>query len=228
MILYGSTISPFVRKVAAYAAEKGIALTLAPGGMGRGGAEFDEASPLGKIPALRDPGADDSDGEPRDFTIADSSAIIAYLEAKFPEPAMIPAGPIPRARVVWWEEFGATVLMRAAGPIFFARFVAKALGMPADEAAAVAAERDQLPPLLDYLERAVPAAGGFLVGEELTLADLAVASPFANLDYVGAGADAARWPRTAAWVASILARASFAGMIDSDRRTVDAVLTRAA
>ena len=74
MIVYGSTISPFVRKVMAFGAEKGLTLTLERAGLGQGGPHFAEASPFGKIPGFRDPGADNG----QDFCISDSTAICAY------------------------------------------------------------------------------------------------------------------------------------------------------
>ena len=83
MILYGSSLSPFVRKVLAYAGEKEIELELQPTGFPNHSPEYLEASPFRKMPAFRD----------GDFTLADSSAIIHYLEAKFPEPALIPSEP---------------------------------------------------------------------------------------------------------------------------------------
>ena len=72
MILYGSSLSPFVRKVLAFAAEKGIALDLQPTGFPNPTPEFLEASPFRKMPALRD----------GDYLLADSSAIVHYLEAR--------------------------------------------------------------------------------------------------------------------------------------------------
>ncbi len=83
MILYGSTMSPFVRKVAAYAAEKGIELELQQTGFPNHTPEFCAASPFKKMPALAD----------GDYLLSDSSAIIHYLEAKYPEPELIPAEP---------------------------------------------------------------------------------------------------------------------------------------
>ena len=58
----------------------------------------------------------------------------------------------------------------------------------------------------------------FLVGDSLTLADLAVASPLVNYGHAGETLDAARWPSLAAWLARILARPSFAPMIERERR----------
>lgn len=213
MILYGASLSPFVRKVLAYAAEKGIALELKPGGMGQGGAEFEEASPFRKMPALRDPG---SDGE-GDFTICDSSAIIAYLEAKYPEPGLIPVEPKARARTIWYDEFGDTIVMGCGVKMFFNRVVSpRFLGRPGDLAVADAAERDELPPILDYLERTIPESG-FLVEDRLTLADLAVASPFANLGHIDVRPDPATHPRTAAYLQAILSRPSFSHWVEREK-----------
>ncbi len=219
MIVYGSSLSPFVRKVMAFAAEKGMTPELRAGGMGRGGAEFEEASPFRKMPAFRDPGADGG----RDFTISDSTAIITYLEAKQPEPALIPSDPIARARCIWFEEFGDTVVAAMGAKLFFNRFVApRVLKRPGDAIVADAAERDELPPILDYLERVIP-DGGFLVAERITLADLAVASPFVNLTHLGMAIDAARWPLTVGYLDAILARPSFTAMIAEERRFVAAM-----
>ena len=219
MIVYGSTFSPFVRKVMAFVAEKGLTAELKPAGMGRGGAEFDEASPFRKMPGFRDPGADGG----RDFVISDSTAIVTYLEAKYPEPNLLPADPIARARAIWYEEFADTIVMKAGGAIFFNRFVApRVFGRAGDEAVAAAAERDEVPPLLDYLERVAPESG-FLVEDRITLADIAVASPFVNLAHVGVDLDGTRWPRATAYLDAILARPSFAGMVAEERRMVAAM-----
>ena len=219
MIVYGSGLSPFVRKLLAYGAEKGLVFELKPSGMGRGGPEFDECSPFGKMPGFRDPGADDG----RDFCISDSTAIICYLEAKHPAPEMIPSDPIGRARTIWWDEFADTILTATGTKMFFNRFVApKVLKIAGDETVAAAAEEKELPPLLDHLEKSIPSSG-FLVADRLTLADIAVASPFANLDHIGCPIDAARWPTLAAYVAAIQARPSFAGLLARERAILAAM-----
>lgn len=212
MILYGSTLSPFVRKTLAFATEKGLTLDLVPGGMGRGGSAFEEASPFRKMPGFRDPGADGG----KDFTISDSSAIVQYLEAKYPAPSLIPADPANRARAIWYDEFADTIVGKMMGALFFNRVVApKFLKQPGDPAAADAAERDELPPILDYLERVID--GPFLVAGRITLADLAVASPFVNLGHIGISPDPQRWSKTAAYIAAIHARPSFAPVIAAEQ-----------
>ena len=207
MIIYGSSLSPYARKVLAYAAEKGIDVELQPTGFPNHSEEFLQASPFRKMPALRD----------GDYTLADSSAIIHYLEAKFPDPPLIPADPKLRGKTIWFEEFADTIACAAVGKIFFNRVVApRFMGREGDLEAAAACEREDLPPMLDYLERRVPGGGGFLVGDGLTLADLAVASPFVNFRHTGSPIDPARYPRTNAYVDSILERPSFAHWVQRE------------
>ena len=143
------------------------------------------------MPALDDDG----------YTLADSSAICHYLEAKHPDPALIPAEPAARGKTIWFDEFADTILFACGAAMFFNRVVApRFLRREGDLAAADKAERETLPPLLDYLEGVIPASG-YLVGDALTLADLAVASPFANLAHCGVTIDAARYPKVTRYVA---------------------------
>jgi glutathione S-transferase len=208
MMLFGAPVSPYVRKVLAYAAEKGIDLPLTPVGLGDQNPEFLAASPFRKMPAF-------SDG---DFRISDSTAIVTYLEAKHPTPAMIPADPANRARVIWFDEFADTILTGAAGPIFFNRIVApKFMGQEGDLAAAAKAETEALPPVMDYLEGVIPASG-FLVGDALSLADISVASPFVNAEHAGVKPDASKYPKLSAWIAAMHERPSFATWIGRERK----------
>jgi glutathione S-transferase len=207
MILYGSSLSPFARKVLAYAGEKGIELELQPTGFPNHSPEYLEASPFRKMPAFRD----------GDYTLADSSAIIHYLEAKFPEPPLIPIEPKLRGKTIWYEEFADTIACAAVGKIFFNRIVApRFMGREGDEEVASACERDDLPPIVDYLERTVPDAGRFLVDDQITLADIAVASPFVNFRHTNSKIDPSRYPRTVAYLDSILARPSFAHWVERE------------
>jgi glutathione S-transferase len=208
MILYGSSLSPFVRKVLAFAAEKSIELEVTPVGPGDQNPEFRAASPFGKMPGFAD----------GDYLLADSSAIIHYLEAKHPEPMLIPSDPQLRGKVIWFDEFADTILAGCGGKMFFNRVVApRFMGRPGDENVAATAERDELPPIMDYLEKVVPGGDdGFLVGDSLTLADIAVASPFANLGHLGCQYDRARHARTCAYVERILARPSFSALVERE------------
>jgi glutathione S-transferase len=206
MIVYGSTLSPFVRKVMAFAAEKGLEVELKPSAPGNKDPEFLESSPFGKMPGFRD----------GDFAISDSSAIVAYLEAIKPEPNLIPTEARARARTIWFDEYADTILFACGGKMFFNRIVGpRFLGVPGDEEIARKAECEELPPLLDYLERVIPESG-YLVEDRLTLADIAVAGPFANLRHLNVAIDPARWPKVNQYVAAILDRPSFKPWVERE------------
>jgi glutathione S-transferase len=207
MILYGSSLSPFVRKVVAFGAEKGMEFEMRQAGIPSPSEEFLKASPFRKMPALRD-------GE---FTLCDSSAIVHYLEAKQPEPSLIPSEPELRGKTIWFDEFADTILVACGAKIFFNRIVApRFLGRDGDLGAAEAAELNDLPPILDYLEKVVPGDGGYLVGDRLTLADIAVAGPFANFRHTQTKVCPERYPRTVAYVERILTRPTFAPWIERE------------
>jgi glutathione S-transferase len=207
MILYGSSMSPFVRKVLAFAAEKGVDLELKPTGAPNHDPEFLEASPFKKMPGFRD----------GDFTLADSTAIIDYLDSVKPEPNLIPKDPKAHAKAIWFEEFADTILCATGGKMFFNRVVAPMFfGRPGDNAAADEAERTELPPIFDYLEKTIPGSG-WLVEDRLTLADISVASGFVNLLHLGIEADARTHPKLAAYIAKMHARPSYAAWVEKEK-----------
>jgi glutathione S-transferase len=213
MIVFGSTLSPYVRKVMVFGAEKGLDMELQAAGMGRGGPDFIAASPFGKMPGFKD----------GDFLISDSSAIVTYLEAKYPEPNLIPDAPETRARTIWFDELADTLMMAAGGAIFGNRFVKpRVLKMECDHAAAEQAEKELLPPIFAYLEGVIPASG-FLVEDRLTLADIAIASPLATLGTIGVAVDAGTYPKLAAYIDAIHARPSFASIMVQDNAAVTAM-----
>ena len=202
MIVHGSSLSPFVRKVMVFAAEKSIALENVPVPPGPKSPAFLAMSPFGKIPAFED----------GDYQLCDSSAIVHYLDAKHPEPALIPVDAQARGRTVWFDEYADTIMFAAAAPIFFNRVVMKLMGKEGDLDAADKAETEALPPVLEYLESVIPQSG-FLVEDRFTLADAAVASPFANFGHAKVQIDPMRFPKVTAYAAAMLARPSFAGVL---------------
>jgi glutathione S-transferase len=199
----GVNASPFVRKVRAMLAEKGISYDLEPVIPVNVSPEFKKISPLGKIPAFRD----------GDVTLCDSSVICAYLERKHPAPALYPADPYEYARALWFEEFGDTALSSVVGPkIFFKKIVApRFFNQPVDEAAIRQAVAEDLPPLFDYLESQLGTSEG-IAGGAFSIGDIGLASQFVNLRHAGVSVDATRWPKLARYVARMLERPSFAAL----------------
>lgn len=207
IVIYGSSMSPYVRKAMVFAAEKGIAYEVQPGGRMATDPAFAKASPFNKIPAMKD----------GDFLISDSTAMITYFDAIKPEPNLIPTEPKARARAVWFEEFADTIAAACGGKIFFTRVVGpKLMGLQTDPAVADEAQKTEFPKLVDYLESVIPPSG-YLVEDRFTLADIAVASPFATMALADCAVDAKTHPKTAAYLAAILARPAFAAILAQEK-----------
>jgi len=195
MQVFGALLSPFVRKVCLVAEEKGIAYELVMSRPGSPDPDFVAASPFGKIPAMKD----------GDFSLADSTAIVTYMEAKHPAKPMLPADPQARGKAMWFDEFADTILAASGLKILFHRLVGpKILKIGGDEAIALQGEAE-LPHILSYLEGVAPESG-WLLGDSFSLADISVASMFRSLGYVGHAPKAETHPGTAAWFARVCER----------------------
>ena len=193
MKIYGFPLSPFVRKVVVAVQEKGLEVELVPTNPSQPDEAFIACSPFRKIPAMDDDG----------FKLADSTAIIAYLDAKYPSPALIPAEPKARGRAIWFEEVADTVLVPAGVGMVVNRFLRpKIFKTEGDEEAAKASEEAVKKPL-EYLEGEI--GDGWLDGE-YSVGDLSVASVIRTLGYAGWQLDAAAYPRLAAWNERVMAR----------------------
>lgn len=191
MIVYGFPLSPFVRKVLLATKEKGLDAKLVPSNPNQPDEAFLRASPFRKIPAIED----------GDFRLADSTAIVAYLDAKYPEPVLIPADPEARGRAIWFEEVVDTILIPVGAPIVVNRFLRPVIfKTEGDEEAAKAADEAILKPL-DYLE-GVLSTGGWLAGE-YSVGDLSLACSIKTLSYAGWSLDADRHPSLVNWYARV-------------------------
>lgn len=196
MIVYGSILAPAARKVLAFIAEKGLKAEHRPVAPHDASPAFGLASPFGQIPAFSDDVV----------SLCDSAAICHYLERRYPDPPLFPAEPGSYGRMVWFDQFADHFLGAAECKIVVNLVVKPMRGEEADLPTVRSAMRDDLPPLFDYLDSQID--GAFLAGKSLSLADLAVASPFASLETAGYVLDAGRWPRLDTYVKGILGRAS--------------------
>ena len=98
LLIIGSYLSPYVRKVLVCLELTGIPYEVDPIVPFYGNDRFSELSPLRRIPVLVD----------GDLVITDSSVICQYLEDLQPSPALLPADVRDRARARWLEEFADT------------------------------------------------------------------------------------------------------------------------
>jgi len=207
LVIYGSPVSPFVRKVAAVCIEKGVDYTIEAVNVFDPPEWFLEISPMKRIPVLRDRSVAE---EGIAGTIADSSAICAAVEKKHPAPALYPDAPMALGEALFIEEYADTSLAMAGGlgifrPIFFA--VSKGDAPDLDKARDTWA--NQLPPIFDVLEARL---GGraFFAGDALSIADITVACVLMQVSLV-AQTPLDKWPALAAHFAAMKARPSIAG-----------------
>jgi glutathione S-transferase len=207
----GTGVSPFVRKVRVVLAEKGLDYKHEQVNPFAPPAGWRETSPLGKIPAFKD----------GDRVLNDSSVICAYLEKRYPTPALYPTDPYDYARALWFEEFMDGGLVPLVGPNIFLALVLKPLmsGGKAPEAAveenAKKVWEEQAGPLLAYLEKQL-GDNDYFVGNRLTIADIGIASILVNPRHAGFVPERKRFPKLRAFLDRMWSRPSFKKLIDED------------
>ena len=221
LILYGSSLSPFVRKVRVVLEEKSIPYTLEQISPFRAPPDFEKISPLRRIPVLRD--TDWAEG----MTLPDSSVIADYLENCHPVPALFPKPPFERARALWFEEYVDGGIFPLVGPsLFYERVVKKFIrGSTTNHELARQAVEEGLPPLFDYLEREL-GDRQWLAGQHYSIADISVGSMMVNYHHAGETLDQGRWPRLAAYVARLHARPTFAALIAEEMPLIEKARSR--
>jgi len=191
LVLYGSPLSPFQRKVEAVMALKGLDYDCEDVNVMGMPDWYKAISPLGRIPSLRDR---DIAEDGAAGTITDSSAICGYLEKRQPEPSVYPADAFDHGRALWLEEYADTGLAMASGmgvfrPIIFNLFQRK----QPDIETARKTWNEKLPPLWDYLEHYLDGRSHF-IGDSITIADISVAAQIAQTEMLAGLPDKSRWP----------------------------------
>jgi glutathione S-transferase len=199
LLIVGSYLSPYVRKVLVCLEAKGVAYEVDHFAPFFGDDRFSKLSPLRRIPVLVD----------GDLVLTDSSVICEYLDELRPEPALYPREIRSRARARWLEEFADTRMGDVLIWRYFNHIAIKPAvwGEKGDRALTEKTLAEEVPMVLDYLEGEAPAEG-FKFGT-LSLADIAPACFFRTVAFVRFRIDAARWPKTAGWMARTLATVPF-------------------
>ena len=207
LIVYGASVSPFVRKVRVMLAEKGLKYELDPVAPFPPRPEFLAISPLGKIPAFRDTDL------PKPNTLSDSTVICDYIEHKYPTPPLFPAAPYDRARALWFEEYADSfVAGNLVRGLFFERIVKKMLKQETDDSICEKALREDMPKVCAYLEKEL-GGNDYLIGNTFSIADISVASMFVNIHHAGEKACSAK---VDAYINRIHARPSFRAVIEEE------------
>lgn len=147
-------------------------------------------NPYGRVPTLEEDG----------FLLYESTAILNYLEATHPQPALVPADVRGRALVDMHMKLCDLQMSRQTGSIIFPkRFLPKERW----DAAAMAQAKGEIEKHLEIVERQL-AGREYLVGDRYSLADVTY-TPF--LQFLPL-MEIAPPPAVAAWTARLLDRPS--------------------
>ena len=183
--LYGVSLSPFVRKAMLPLDYKELEYESEPTFPGDESPAFRAISPLGKVPVLEHDG----------FTVSDTSVICRYLDRIAPDKKIYPTDPQLEAKACWLEEYADSRLIENCAGLFRERLLnPKMFNQPTDEAVVQNILETTMPECLAYLESVVPEAG-YLVGDSLSIADIAVTTCFIQARYGDFDVDGAVAPK---------------------------------
>ncbi len=194
MKLIASATSPFARKVRIVFAEKGLPCDFIVDVPWNADTEVPKFNPLGKVPVLL---RDDGD------TLYDSRVIVEYLEQVKPWPMLIPAEAEAMIAVKKWEAL-ADGVSDAAAAIFIER------KRPEAQQSADWILRQQAKIDNGLATMNTSLQGPYCIGQNFTLADIAVGSCLGYLDFRFAEIDwRGRHPALGALAEKLAARTSF-------------------
>lgn len=191
--LYHHPLSTFSRRVRIALLEKGLdhqdTIVDMPNGEHRG-EDYLALNPYGRVPTLVED----------DFVLYESTAILAYLEGRNPEPALVPAGLRERARVAMHMKLCDLELTPHVGRIIFPKRFLPEEQWPRE---AFAKAREHIERHLAILARQLEGRD-YLVAERFTLAEVCYAPFLEFLEMTEVEPPAP----VAAWAERVLARDS--------------------
>jgi glutathione S-transferase len=175
-VLYHILLSPFARKVRLVLAEKNLEFTVKTEKVWERRPEFLALNPAGDVPVLIEP-----DGT----VLADTDAIIEYLDEVYREKILIGINPIDRAEVrrlcAWFDiKMNAEVTENLLGE----KMVKRWYGQGQPNSAAIRAGHANLPYHLEYIGYLVERRR-WLAGDHFSVADITAAAHLSSLDYLG-------------------------------------------
>ncbi|MGX9356150.1 FtsZ-binding protein FzlA [Roseobacteraceae bacterium S113] len=200
--LYHVPLSPFCRKVRLVLAEKKIEVELAEERYWEQDPDFLRRNPAAKVPVLK------MDGR----TMAESAAIIEWIEETYPEPPLMPKSADARyevRRLVGWfdDKFHSEVTSK----LVYERVNKKITGEGFPDSKNVKAGAKAIKYHLDYMAWLLDHRR-WLAGDVMTIADFTAAAHLSSLDYISD----VDWNRSDAvkdWYAKIKSRPAFRGIL---------------
>ncbi|MBD2576255.1 glutathione S-transferase family protein [Oscillatoria sp. FACHB-1406] len=179
------------------------------------GDEFLEINPFKRIPVLVDNG----------LRVFESLAILDYLEAKYPTPALMPIAPeeVAISRMV---QMIAVNELQPATLILMQPLVGLEIDSQKEKAA-----RERIDLTLQFYESLLD-RGSYFTGSEISLADIVAGTLVGSLSFMGFSFDA--YPNLMAWTERLAARESWQqttpdpGMVEAALPTIKKILERRA
>jgi len=133
----------------------------------------------------------------------------------------LPADIRDYARVLWFDAYaGGTIFRHVVHPLFDQTIVGPNIrNVPTDRAVVDDVLTNVQPKILGYLDRQI--TGKFLVGDAMTLADIAIVSNFIVYQYLGFEIDSAWYPNLAGYLREITATAPFQRALADEKPFVE-------
>ncbi|MFZ1173610.1 MAG: glutathione S-transferase family protein [Bradyrhizobium sp.] len=214
LIIHGVPLSVHTRKVIIAAIIKKLEYqfkVVIPVVPGNPPDNWNTLSPTGMIPVLQD----------GDYTLADSNAICLYLDKKHPASPVLPADVRDYGRALWFDAYaGGTIFRHVVHPLFYQTVVNPNINKVAtDEVVVYGVLKNVQPKILGYLESQI--AGKFLVGNALTLADIAIVSNFIVYQYMGFRVDPDQYPKLARYLREIASLDVFQRALSDEKPFVE-------
>ena len=202
--LYHQPLSPYCRTVRLVLAEKRLAFDLIEERPWEERDEFLNLNPGGTVPVL----VDDNGA-----VLAESSAIVEYLDEVYTAISVIPGTPAERGEVrrvaLWYDlKFGREV----SGPILFEKADKRLNRWGEPDLALIRASVESMKYHLEYVSFLADARR-WLGGDLFSLADITVASHLSALDYLG-DVPWAQFPDVKDWYARVKSRPAFRPLLD--------------
>ena len=198
-VLYHLTLSPLSRKVRLVLAEKNLDFTMKLEKVWERRPEFLALNPSGEVPVLI---------EPEGTVLADTDAIVEYLDEVYREKILVGINPIDRAevrRLASW--FDIKMHLEVTENLLGEKIMKRYLGQGQPNSRAIRAGHANLPNHLEYIGYLVERRR-WLAGDHFSIADISAAAQLSSLDYLGDVPWDAHEPAKE-WYARIKSRPSF-------------------
>jgi glutathione S-transferase len=207
LTLYDNAFSPFARKIRLALDYKGVPYDVIDGLMLANRDALEAVNGRVEVPTIVHDG----------LTVVNSADIVAYLERVFPDKPVYPSSHERWVRARAWERCSDATIDPILIDISLWTWAERPDSMPPGLREAARAD---LEPIYDALERDLRGRD-FVIGDEITIADIALFPHIASVKALGVSFDAERHPSILAWLKRLRGMDLFARDIERARRYIE-------